>query len=155
MINYPLLLIINKPSPLYCIFLDPPQGLKTVENQGRNSKPKKTTRHLLIMHSRCRVVYLCSFISALFLYFFRPIPNWNEVLQKLFPNKLARRRARFALVTNALVLETNEWRTSVQTSATHTTIATSGFQTDVISRWLLHSGTHLRKREIATSSTLS
>ena len=44
---------------------------------------KNTSLHLLCF-CRYRVVFLCSFISVLFLYFFRSIPTGNEVFQKLF-----------------------------------------------------------------------
>ena len=44
-------------------------------------KDKNTTVHLFCTS----VVFLCVFIPALFLYFYRFIPTWNQVLQKLFP----------------------------------------------------------------------
>ena len=42
---------------------------------------------------------------------------------------------RFALETNTLVLELNSLKTLVRTSATHTQLATSDFQTDLMLRW--------------------
>ena len=62
-------------------------ALKKVKKQGRDErtqedygmmaakKVKKSTLHLLHIHSRCSVVVLCSFIPALCLYFYRPIPT--------------------------------------------------------------------------------
>ena len=47
---------------------------------------KKTILHPLCTFCRCWVVFFRSLISALFLYYLRPVPNWNEVLQRLhFP----------------------------------------------------------------------
>ena len=109
------------------------------------SSVKLHTLHLQI-HSRCRVVFLSSFISALFLYSFRSIPTWHDevlytvetffslvsVLSWVFPNQppnrrrtclLCWRRTLLALETNAL--KTNALKTRVWTSA------------ELVSRWLL------------------
>ena len=61
-------------------------------------------------------------------------------------------RTCFVLVTNALVLEMNALKTCIQTSPEHTqlAIATSDFQTELISRWLLLTGTHVRKQAVVT-----
>ena len=47
---------------------------------------KKTTQHLPKAHSRCRVGSLLAFFYLVpcFCTFFRPIPTWNEVLQKRY-----------------------------------------------------------------------
>ena len=51
------------------------------------------------------------------------------------------------------VLETNELKTSVRTSATHTQLATSDFQTDLRSRWSLLTSTRLWKWTVSHSRT--
>ena len=103
------------------------------------------------LHSRCtcRVVFLCSFISALSLYFFRSIPTWNKFLQKLFhlvfvllgvskpPSKSHCKLRCFVLETlwcwtqmffslemNTSVLDIKMLKTHVWTSATQTQTAT-------------------------------
>ena len=51
------------------------------------------------------------------------------------------------------MLETNALKTSIRISATHTQLATSDFQTDLMSRWLLLTSTHLRKQAVSRSRT--
>ena len=58
--------------------------LKKVQKQGRDEKTQEDYRTSAVYFCRCRVVFLRSFISALFLYFFSSIPTWNQVLQKRF-----------------------------------------------------------------------
>ena len=97
------------------------------------------------IHSRCKIVFLHFFISAMFLSFFGSILNWSEYSQKLFscccsfggflnhlPNRSRTRlmcwrrslfvlgQRCFALLTNALVLEMNVLKTGIQTSAPFT-----------------------------------
>ena len=105
--------------------------------------------HKIYQNSRCRAVFLHSFISALFLY-----PEWSfaytfplsfyslfwEFLNHtpyrrqshftaLETNTLALNTMHFALEMNISVLETKVSRAWVQTSATCTQLATSDFQT--------------------------
>ena len=47
-------------------------GLKIVQNKEEIKEREKTTLHLQKVHSRCKVGFLRSFISALFLYFSDP-----------------------------------------------------------------------------------
>ena len=54
------------------------------------------------------------------------------------------RRTCFTLETNTLVLEMSALKMLVRTSTTHTQLATSDFQTKLISRWSLVTATHLR-----------
>ena len=61
------------------------------------------------------------------------------------------RWAYFTLEMNTLVLETNVLKTRVQTSVTHTKLATSNFQTNLMLRWLLLIGTHFRKQAVSRS----
>ena len=56
-------------------------------------------------------------------------------------------RMRFELVTKTFVLEPNMMKTCIQTSPTH--LASSDFQTELIYRRLLLTGTHLRKWVVA------
>ena len=56
---------------------------------------------------------------------------------------------RFALVTNTSVLETNKLKMHIQTSPTNTQLATSDFQTELVLRWLLLSGTQFQKWAVA------
>ena len=55
----------------------------------------------------------------------------------------------FALVTNVLVLETNTFKASIQTSATHSyTCSYQQFSAELLTKLLLTS-THLRKWAVA------
>ena len=60
-------------------------GLKKVQKQGRDERMQGDYPISALYFCRCQVVFLRSFISALFLYFSQPhyIPNWNKVLQNL------------------------------------------------------------------------
>ena len=60
--------------------------LKEVQKEGKDERTQEDYPTSAKIHSRCRVVFLRSFIFALFLSFFRSIPTLNEVLQKLFAN---------------------------------------------------------------------
>ena len=59
--------------------------LKKWQKQGRDDRTHEDYATSAKIHSRCSVVFLHSFISALFLSFFRPILNWNEVYKFFFP----------------------------------------------------------------------
>ena len=48
--------------------------LKKVQKQGRDERTQEDYRTSAKIHSRCRVVFLRSFISTLFLYFFQLHP---------------------------------------------------------------------------------
>ena len=48
--------------------------LKKVEKQGRDERTEEDYPTSAKIHTRCRVVFLRSFISALFLYFFQLHP---------------------------------------------------------------------------------
>ena len=157
--------------------------LKKGQKQGRDERMQEEYLTSAKIHCRCthcRVVFLCSFASALFLSFFQvqPEQKWSftetfslvSVLFRGFLNHFPSRRrtlllcwrwtlfawerTRYALVTNSL-------KTSIQNSApphTHTATyaatCTSDFQTELVSRLLL-TGTHLRKQAVATCITLS
>ena len=59
--------------------------LKKVQKQGRDERTQEGYPTSVKIHSICQVAYLCSFISALFLYFISgPSLLEMEVLQKLF-----------------------------------------------------------------------
>ena len=48
--------------------------LKKVQKQGRDKRTQEDFPTSAKIHTRCRVVFLRSFISALFLYFFQLLP---------------------------------------------------------------------------------
>ena len=48
--------------------------LKKVQKQGRDERTQEDYPTSAKIHTRCRVVFLRSFISALFLYFFQLLP---------------------------------------------------------------------------------
>ena len=115
--------------------------LKKGQKQGRDERMQEDYSTSAKIHSGRRVVFLRSFISALFLSFFQrsfteTFPYFLFFLEGFLnhlPNThvedkyiycagdeyfLSGEQMRFALVTNALVLETNALKTCVQTSAT-------------------------------------
>ena len=124
--------------------------------------------------TKCRVVFLHSFISALFLYFFQVhlqvkwsfaetfFPSFGSFLWGFLnqlPNTCIRQTHLFCWRQTVLAMKINKFRagdkhcsagdkhveTCVQTSATpHTQQATNEFQTDLMLRWLLPTGAHLR-----------
>ena len=59
--------------------------LKKVQKQGTDERTQEDYPTSAVYFCRCRVVFLRSFISALFLYLFSSIPTWNEVSWKLVP----------------------------------------------------------------------
>ena len=65
-------------------FISSRDGAEKSTEQGRDERTQEDNPTSAKIHSRCRVVFLRSFISALFLYFFSSIPTWNQVSQKLF-----------------------------------------------------------------------
>ena len=79
----------------------------------------------------------------------------NQLPNKCWTHLLHWRSTHFALKMNSLVLETNVLDTRVQTSATHSQQATSDFQTDLISRYMLLTGTctHVWKQAVSCSRT--
>ena len=66
---------------------------------------------------------------------------------------LCRRQTRLVLEMNTLVLETNMLKMSVRTSATPKQLATGNFETDLGSRYLLLTSTHLRKWAVSRLRT--
>ena len=68
---------------------------------------------------------------------------------------LARGMNMFCASDEPLEMESNVLKTRIQTFATHTQLATSDFQIELISRWLLLTGTHLRKRMVAITLSYS
>ena len=64
-------------------------------------------------------------------------------------------RTRCALVTNALSAGDESVENELSNfSHTYTALATSDFQTELISRWLPLTGTHIRKRAVADHALL-
>ena len=80
--------------------------LKKVQKQGRDEKTQKHYPTFAKIHSRCRVVFLRSFISTSFLYYFQVHPYSKTFfptfcsLGRWFLNQLQnRRRTRLSLAT--------------------------------------------------------
>ena len=59
--------------------------LKKVQKQGRDERTQEDYPTSAKIHTRCRVVFLRSFISALFLYFFRLHPYLKSSFTETFP----------------------------------------------------------------------
>ena len=106
------------------------------------------------IHTRCRVVFLRSFISALFLYFFSA-PSLLEIkfYRNFFPSfcsffgflkqLLIRRRTRYRAGDEPVSRwRRTRWKRAFELKPhTHTQLATSDFHTDLRPRWLLLSHT--------------
>ena len=58
--------------------------LKKVQKQGRDERTQEDYPTSAKIHTRCRVVFLRSFISALFLYCFSSIPNLKSSFTETF-----------------------------------------------------------------------
>ena len=147
--------------------------LKKVQKQGRDERTQEDYPTPAKIRSRCRGVFfvlfhLClvsvpfSAPSLLKIKFYRNFfPSFcsffvgflNQLLIRMTNVLLCGRRMHFGMETNTLVLETNALNTRVRTSATHTQLTTRDFQTDLESRWLLLTSTHLRKRAVSRSRT--
>ena len=63
--------------------------LKKVQKQGRDERTQEDYPTSGVYFCRCRVVYLRSFIPALFLYFFSSIPNLkSSFTETFFPSRI-------------------------------------------------------------------
>ena len=110
---------------------------------------KKTTRHLQKIHNRCRVVFSRSFISRpdpvllsepslTEMKFHRNFP-WPLSFFGGFPNYIPNRRR-----TRVYCAGDERAENVRSTSATRTKLATTDLRTELNSRWLLLTATHLR-----------
>ena len=122
-------------------------GLKKGQKQGRDEETqedyptfaKNTQQMYIVGYSSCVLLSLPCFCP-----FFRPILTWNEVLQRLFPlvcvlfwgflNHLPNRRQTHLLYWRRTLLVWG-WMHFAPV-----TVATSDFQTKLISWWLLLTG---------------
>ena len=150
--------------------------IKKGKKQSRDERKQDDCPTSAKIHSRCRVVLLGFFISALFLSFFKSIPfemklyrNYFSQVSVLFrgflnhlPNRkwthwLRWKRTHFAWGTKAFCTSDEGFSAggerveNAHSNFTHTQlhVATSDFQTELILRWLLLRSTHLRKRAVA------
>ena len=143
--------------------------LKKVQKQGRDERTQEDYRTSAKIHTRCRVAFLRSFISALFLHFFQLHPYLKSSFTETFSllsvlfsgvskpssNYTCRRRT-WAGDEPVSSWRRTRWKRTFELKPhihTHTQLATSDFQTDLRPRWLLLTSTHLWKRAESRSRT--